>query len=66
MRQEGKLTQETKPQFESLLRAVAAASQSLLMLDYDGTLAPFRKDPAQAVPYPGIAPVLQELVRSTF
>jgi trehalose 6-phosphate synthase/trehalose 6-phosphate phosphatase len=34
------------------------------MLDYDGTLAPFRKDPAQAVPYPGIAPVLQEIVRS--
>jgi trehalose 6-phosphate phosphatase len=60
----GVLSQETKPQIEFLLRAVASATQSLLMLDYDGTLAPFRKDPAQAVPYPGIAPVLQEIVRS--
>jgi len=33
------------------------------MLDYDGTLAPFRKDPNQALPYPGISPVLQEIVR---
>jgi len=52
-----------KPQLESLLREVARAPQSLLMLDYDGTLAPFRTDPSQAVPYPGIAPVLQEIVR---
>ncbi len=55
---------EAKPQIDSLLRAVAAAAQSLLMLDYDGTLAPFRKDPAQAFPYPGISAVLQEIVRS--
>lgn len=53
-----------QPKVESLLRAVARASQSLLMLDYDGTLAPFRKDPEQAVPYPGISPVLQEIVRA--
>jgi trehalose 6-phosphate phosphatase len=58
------LIQETKPQIESLLRAVAIAPQSLLMLDYDGTLAPFREDPAQAVPYPGIAQVLEDIVRN--
>jgi trehalose 6-phosphate phosphatase len=56
------LIQETKAQIESLLRAVAVAPQSLLMLDYDGTLAPFREDPAQAVPYPEIAQVLQDIV----
>jgi trehalose 6-phosphate phosphatase len=33
------------------------------MLDYDGTLAPFRKDPEQAFPYPGISQLLQEIVR---
>jgi trehalose 6-phosphate phosphatase len=33
------------------------------MLDYDGTLAPFRKDPEQAFPYPGISAVLQAIVR---
>jgi trehalose 6-phosphate phosphatase len=58
------LIYDAKPQIEFLLGAVAAANQSLLMLDYDGTLAPFRKDPAQAVPYPGIAAVLQEIIRS--
>jgi trehalose-phosphatase len=33
------------------------------MLDYDGTLAPFREDPDQALPYPGISSILQEIVR---
>jgi trehalose-phosphatase len=28
---------------------------SLLMLDYDGTLAPFREDRMQALPWPGVA-----------
>lgn len=54
---------ETKPQVESLLRAVAHAPKSLLMLDYDGTLAPFHEDPGEAFPYPGIAAVLQEIDR---
>ena len=58
------MTPDTRPQIESLLRAVAQAPRSLLMLDYDGTLAPFRKNPEQAFPYPGIAPVLQEIVRT--
>ncbi len=57
------LTPHAKPKFESLLRAVARSPRSLLMLDYDGTLAPFRKDPEEAFPYPGIAAVLQEIVR---
>jgi len=58
------LTSEARPQVKSLLRTVAQSPQSLLMLDYDGTLAPFRKDPAQAFPYPGISSVLQEIVRA--
>jgi trehalose-phosphatase len=34
------------------------------MLDYDGTLAPFQKDPDEAFPYPGISSVLQAIVRT--
>ena len=54
---------DPKPQVEALLRAVARAPRSLLMLDYDGTLAPFHSDPEQAFPYPGISEVLQQIVR---
>ena len=34
---------------------------SLLMLDFDGTLAPFRESRLQTRPYPGIQPVLETL-----
>ncbi len=56
---------ESKPQIDALLQTVARAPQSLLMLDYDGTLAPFRKNPEQALPYPGVSDVLQQIVRFT-
>ena len=58
------MKRDVRPKVESLFAAVARAEQSLLMLDYDGTLAPFRNDPQQALPYPGILDVLQEIVRS--
>lgn len=57
------LRPETQLQIEPFLKAVARASQSLLMLDYDGTLAPFRRERDQAFPYPGVAAILQEIVR---
>jgi trehalose 6-phosphate phosphatase len=53
---------ETQFQIESFLKAVAGAPQSLLMLDYDGTLAPFHKNRMMALPYPGIVPLLRELI----
>lgn len=40
-----------------------AASRSVLMLDYDGTLAPFREDRDRAVPYPGVRRRLERLLR---
>lgn len=49
---------------EWFLKTVAAAERSLLLLDYDGTLAPFREKRDQAFPYPGVAEVLQEIVGS--
>jgi trehalose 6-phosphate phosphatase len=46
------------------LHRVAHASQAVLLLDYDGTLAPFDTNRDQAFPYPGVAPLLQEIVRN--
>jgi trehalose-phosphatase len=56
------LKPDGKSLIESLLEEVSRAPQSLLMLDYDGTLAPFRKNRDEAFPYPGFALLLQEIV----
>lgn len=55
---------EVQPQVESFVKSVAQASRSLLLLDYDGTLAPFHTERDQAWPYPGVAALLQEIVRN--
>ncbi len=47
--------------FFGLLESTPSA---LLLLDYDGTLAPFRPDPAEAVPYPGVDALLRDLMAS--
>ena len=41
---------------------LASAPVSLLMLDYDGTLAPFTTDRLHAVPYPGVKERLEKLL----
>lgn len=38
--------------------------KSHLILDYDGTLAPFQEDRAQAYPYPGVLPLLARITES--
>ncbi len=38
------------------------AQARLLILDYDGTLAPFREQRGQALPYPGVREVLGQLL----
>lgn len=48
--------------FAAYLAAVPRASARVLLLDYDGTLAPFHPDPAQAVPYPGVTALLREVM----
>jgi trehalose-phosphatase len=42
---------------------VRASDAPVLMLDYDGTLAPFRVNRDEAVPYPGVVGRLERLVR---
>jgi trehalose 6-phosphate phosphatase len=50
---------------ESFWRDLAAAPQALLLLDYDGTLAPFRIERQRAVPYPGVRRRLRRLLDSS-
>ena len=54
-----------QPQIEAFLRQLSRAPQSLLMLDYDGTLAPFHQQRDQAFPYPGIPSALRDIMRDT-
>jgi trehalose 6-phosphate phosphatase len=44
------------------LRVVAQSPASLLLLDYDGTLAPFQRDREKAFPYAGVVQTLQAIV----
>lgn len=44
-------------------RLKGAASQALL-LDYDGTLAPFCVNPAEARPYPGVSALLDQIMEA--
>lgn len=49
------------PHLERLWSDLATKRQAALLLDYDGTLAPFQSDPAQARPYPEIEPLLNRI-----
>lgn len=58
------LMQTLKPPFdtEAFYARVRRAAQRVLMLDYDGTLAPFRIQPAEAAPYPGVVALLDAIM----
>jgi trehalose 6-phosphate phosphatase len=45
---------ETQMDYRSFLDQLKRVEQRVLLLDYDGTLAPFRTDREHAFPYPGI------------
>src|SRR5271157_4081792 len=47
---------------DQLMSAVAQSPVSALLLDYDGTLAPFCLNRQQALPYPGMTSLLQEII----
>ncbi|MBI5618269.1 MAG: trehalose-phosphatase [Gammaproteobacteria bacterium] len=52
------------PQLDAFFGALSGATTRLLMLDYDGTLAPFRMEPHRARPYPGVCELLAEIMAS--
>jgi len=47
---------------QEFFRLLSRARNRILFLDYDGTLAPFTPRRDEAVPYPGVKNILQELV----
>ncbi len=51
----------TQGEVERLLEQVARAPESALLLDYDGTLAPFQVERDKAFPYPGVPGILQAI-----
>jgi trehalose-phosphatase len=57
------LMQALHPEFsiEAFFARLRTAHERVLMLDYDGTLAPFCIDPAEAVPYPGVIALLDAI-----
>jgi trehalose 6-phosphate phosphatase len=55
-------SRHSTPEVESLLDAVGRSPRSLLMLDFDGTLAPFHINRREAFPYPGVKRLLQEIL----
>jgi len=55
------LTQETAKRLDEFFRAFSGARSPLLLLDYDGTLAPFRVDRFQARPWAGVRDLLSRI-----
>ena len=53
----------TRVDWNAFLERIPAARERVLMLDYDGTLAPFQVRPERAVPYPGIAEALDGIMQ---
>ncbi len=45
------------------MRQLAASAASILLLDYDGTLAPFQTERRQAYPYPPVIPILESILK---
>ena len=48
----------------AFFQRLQTATQRVLLLDYDGTLAPFTADRAQAFPYPEVPPLLRAIMRT--
>jgi trehalose-phosphatase len=49
---------------DGFFERLARARERVLLLDYDGTLAPFHRRPERAVPYPFVADLLRRAIRS--
>jgi trehalose 6-phosphate phosphatase len=54
---------ETSAALTAFLRQIKVAPESVLLLDYDGTLAPFHVDRSLAYPYHGVVSLLDSIVR---
>ena len=48
----------------SFLESLTGVKLRILMLDYDGTLAPFRVERERAFPYSGVREILNKILRA--
>jgi trehalose 6-phosphate phosphatase len=55
------MDQRTKSTIDGFIQSVAEARQSALLLDFDGTLAPFRIDPSKVQMWTGVQELLQKI-----
>jgi trehalose 6-phosphate phosphatase len=58
------VTEETTKTLDEFFKNFATKTQPLLLLDYDGTLAPFRVDRHRARPYTGVREALARIQNS--
>ena len=57
------MTDETIKKLENFLNSFSKTHQPLLLLDYDGTLAPFRVDRFKARPWTGVREAIGRIQR---
>lgn len=55
------LTNDARAKLDDFFSAFSGAANPLLLLDYDGTLAPFRVDRFQALPWSGVRDLLNQI-----
>lgn len=55
------MNREAEEKLQTFFAGFTGASRPLLLLDYDGTLAPFHVDRFQAVPWPGTRELLKSI-----
>ncbi len=58
------LYSQSEVKMRDLFRDVAHARQAALLLDYDGTLAPFHRNRYMATPYPCISELLKDIMET--
>ncbi len=56
-------TTSARVDHEAFFRKLATARQGMLVLDYDGTVAPFTTDRTRAHPYPAVRQLLSEIMQ---
>lgn len=56
--------QSTKTLLADFMEQLSVAPTSALLLDYDGTLAPFQMERDRAYPYPGVVEIVESIIQS--
>ena len=54
-----------KTDLDKFLKKLAKSSEKALLLDYDGTIAPFHVDHSKAYPYPGVPVMLDNIMQDS-